>query len=247
MSRIINAFQQYLDGAGNPLINGWLSFYQSGSNSIEKSTYSDSNEATVNANPVQLDSEGRSPDIFGTGSYRVISYSNDTLLNTPLVQIQVKDPVGGTAGTSDFSDWGAGTVYDLGSIVKGDDNNYYESLLSNNENLDPTTEETAWKQIDFLQIWNSTISYDAGDRVTDTIDGFDYISIAGSNLNNQPSTSPSEWDNFAIEASVAGVAAEGDTQVARLEGEGDTQVARLEDEGDTQIALIIAATVSRYS
>lgn len=227
MSRIIEPFKQFFDGAGNPLINGWLRFYQSDSNNVEKATYADSYETSINPNPLQLDSEGRCPDCFGTGTYRVISFSNDTLLNQPLEQLQVKDPVGGSVGTSDFSDWDGATVYDLGSIVKGSDANYYESLTASNGNHNPVTEEAYWQRIVFLYMWNSTINYAVGDRVTDTIDGFDYISKVTPNLNHQPSTSPTYWDNFAVKASAATVAAEGDAQVARVIAEGDTQVARV--------------------
>ncbi len=247
MSRIIEPFKQFFDGAGNPLINGWLSFYQSDSNNVEKATYADSNETSANSNPLQLDSEGRCPDVFGTGSFRVISSSNDTLLNEPAEQIQVRDPVGGSSGTADFSDWSGGTAYDKGNIVKGDDGNYYESLAYGNENHNPTTSPAYWQRVAFLYIWNETINYAVGDRVTDTIDGFDYISKVTPNQNQQPSTQPTYWDNFAVKASAATVEAEGDIQVARVEDEGDTQVGLVEDQGDTQIALVIAATVSRYS
>jgi len=236
MSRLIEPFKQFFDGAGNPLINGWLSFYQTDSNTIEKATYADSNETSANPNPLQLDSEGRCPDCFGTGSYRVITSTNDALLNVPSIQVQVKDPVGGSSGTSDFSDWNGGTVYDLGSIVKGSDGSYYESLAYSNENNDPTTTPTYWQHVAFLYLWNSTINYAVSDRVTDTVDGFDYVSKVTPNVNKLPSSNATYWENWAVKASTAGV-----------EAEGAIQIALVEDEGDTQIARVIAGTITRYS
>jgi len=240
MSRVIQAFAQFFDGAGDPLSNGWISFLESGTNNTLKETYVDSKESFANTNPLQLDAEGRCPNVFGSGSYRAILYTNDPLLNTPLEQIQVFDPVGGVSGTADFTEWNALATYNIGDVVKGSDNKFYESLANDNSNQDPTTATNYWEQLDFIYVWNEYRTYDAGDRVTDPVDGFDYISIAGINLNNIPSATPLKWDNFAIKASAAPVAAEGDIQVARVIAEGDTQEARVISEGDTQDARVIA-------
>ncbi len=248
MSRVIDAFAQYFDGAGEPLVNGWLRFLVSGTNNTDKDTFKDSSENVANTNPVQLDGEGRCPDVFGTGSYRVILYTNDTLLNQPSEQVQVFDPVGGAQGVSDFNDYDASATYDEASIVKGSDGDFYESLSGSNVNNDPTTTPAYWKQIDFLEMWNATITYSIGDRVTDTINGFDYISKIDSNLNNQPSThAVTEWSNFAVDASAAEVATEGAAQIVLIEAAGDSELSQIAAAGDSELSQIGAAGDSELS
>lgn len=50
---------QYFDNNGDPLSGGKLFFYQGGSFSVQKTTYSDSAGTIPNANPIVLDSSGR--------------------------------------------------------------------------------------------------------------------------------------------------------------------------------------------
>jgi hypothetical protein len=93
MARVIAAFSQFFDDAGDPLENGWLKFLVSQTNNTDKDTYYDSNLTILNTNPVQLDAAGRCPDIFGTGAYRIVSYENNPVTNQPGTQVQVFDPV----------------------------------------------------------------------------------------------------------------------------------------------------------
>jgi hypothetical protein len=39
MSRIIDAFTQFFDDDGDPLIDGWLAFKKSGTNNTDKDTF----------------------------------------------------------------------------------------------------------------------------------------------------------------------------------------------------------------
>ena len=121
-----------------------LAFYEPGSTTTAKNTYSDVSEATPNTNPVILDSEGRAGDIFGTGSYRVVSYDSDD------VQIEVFDPVGGTFGRGSFDDWNSEAIYDVSEIVTASDGGYYRSKVAANNNYDPTSSPTQWEQL-FLE------------------------------------------------------------------------------------------------
>lgn len=192
MSRILEAFSQYLDGNGDPLINGWLSFLESGSNNTDKGTFADPSLTVANANPVQLDAEGRVPNVFGTGSYRVVLFENDELLNQPGVQIDQFDPVGGESGAASFSDWDAMSVYDEGDIVTGSGGLYYRSQIPDNENNDPTTDTTNWEEIKFEQVYNANKTYAEFDRVIDN-NGIGYTSLVSGNINNTPSISVDSW------------------------------------------------------
>lgn len=237
MSRIIEPFKQFLDGNGDPLVDGWLRFLVSGTNNTDKATYADSGETIANTNPLQLDAEGRCPNVFGTGTYRVVSYTNDLVDDIPAEQIQSKDPVGGSLGTADFSDWEASNSYDEAFIVVYD-GRFWQSLSFNNLGNPPDTSDEYWKQIDFISYWNATTSYSIGDNVRYLVDGFDYVSLVDTNLNNIPPSSTTDWESFAVAASVAGVQAEGVIQIALVEAEGDTQVARVEAEGDYQFGRL---------
>ena len=196
MGRIIAAFAQFFDGDGDPLADGWLKFLESGSNNTLKNTFSDSVMQIPNTNPVQLDGEGRCPNVYGTGNYRVISYTQNVDDEEEVgEQIQMFDPVtaeGSTIATSGFAfgEWNTTVTYDLGDIVSSG-GNYYRSLILNNLSNNPATSEFAWERVDFIPWWNSSITYSIN-AIIQYDEGL-YISLAGSNLNNNPSSSPTWW------------------------------------------------------
>lgn len=99
MSRIIAPFTQLFDASGDPLIDGWLKFLETGTVDTLKTTYSDSALTIANTNPLQLSSAGRCPDVFGTGIYKVISLENNPVTKLPGEQIQSFDPVSGVTTT----------------------------------------------------------------------------------------------------------------------------------------------------
>lgn len=86
MARINDIFSQALDANGAPLSGGKLYFYDSGT-STPKSTYSDEDLTTPNANPVILDAAGVPGDIFYSGSAKIVLKDADD------VQLRVLDPV----------------------------------------------------------------------------------------------------------------------------------------------------------
>jgi hypothetical protein len=65
-----NGKQTFLDADGNPLSGGFVYMYQP-STTTPKDTWQDSAEATLNANPIELDMAGRAV-IYGNGVYRQI-------------------------------------------------------------------------------------------------------------------------------------------------------------------------------
>lgn len=189
MGRVIQAFEQFFADDGSPLALGWLRFTESGTNNTDKNTFADENLSTPNANPLQLDAAGRCPDVFGTGKYRVTSFTNDPEdEDSPGEQIQVKDPVlaetsGAGGGQAGFEAWSNVTTYQLGDIVYYN-NVLYRSIIVDNLNNNPAIEDAAWEQVDFLRYWNENITYAADDLVI--YSGNLYLSKAGSNLNYQP-------------------------------------------------------------
>lgn len=181
MPRLIDAFAQFFDDAGKPLVNGKLKFVESGTNNTDKDTFKDINEDIANSNPVILDGAGRCPNVFGTGSYNVISFTSDD------VQIQQFDPVGGDDADGAFSTWNAITAYGQGgdNIVTADDGLYYRSIIPNNQNNNPASSPESWEQVKFLGVWNTNQTYVAAD-ITIAGNGLLYSSNTASNSGNDP-------------------------------------------------------------
>jgi cytoskeletal protein CcmA (bactofilin family) len=78
--------EQYFTNDGEPLSGGKIYFYQGGSFTIQRNTYSDATGNTLNTNPIVLNSAGRANvDVFGevTGSYNIVlATSDDTILQS---------------------------------------------------------------------------------------------------------------------------------------------------------------------
>jgi hypothetical protein len=191
MPRVIDAFAQFFDGDGDPLRYGWLYFLVSGTNNTEKDTYADIGEETLNTNPLQLDGEGRCPNVYGTGAYRVISYQNDEADDSPGQMIQMFDPVGGSSEGGYFSDWNAIDTYPEGFIVVGDDGSIYRAL-EGNQGYAPSLNDERWEELEFVRYYNQYVVYSAGDVARDKSTGIDYISQVDENLGNTPSIDTGE-------------------------------------------------------
>lgn len=155
MARIIAAFTQFFDNAGNPLIDGKLQFLESGTNDTDKNTFKDAalTPGMENTNPVILDGAGRLAfSVFGTGTYNVILFNSDD------VQIQQFDPVGATTSGSQFSVWLATETYDKGDIVRATDNEYYQSFINDNNNNNPISNPTTWDLITIVKSYIANAS-----------------------------------------------------------------------------------------
>lgn len=203
MGRVIAAFAQFFDGTGAPLSRGWLRFTESGTNNTDKNTYFDAVYQIPNNNPLQLDSEGRCPNVFGTGDYRVVLFENDPEdEDSPGEQIQLFDPVTAEAAAStgggggSFEIWDAGTEYDLYDIVTYN-TDYYRSLTASNLNNNPAIETSFWEKIDFVHFYNATITYSAGALIRYNYNL--YISKQSLNAGNDPESSPAWWRPVATE------------------------------------------------
>jgi hypothetical protein len=177
MSRSLNPTPQFFDNAGEPLAFGKMYYYESGTND-DKSTYADVNESTLNTNPVILTGDGRLPNVFFTGSAKMILTDADD------VQYWERDPVTSTESSSFGDQWDAVSIYDKNDVVSIG-TILYVSLIDSNQNKNPASINTAWTQFDLLKRWNVNESYKVRDPVIGT-DGAIYTSIISSNLGNDP-------------------------------------------------------------
>ena len=131
MARLINALEQLLDDNGDPLASGLLDFYESGGSTVRKTTYADSAETILNANPLEINGDGTVPNVFGTGTYRVVVRTAEG------AQLRQRDPIGGDTSLSFGSDWLSTTVYGLADVVK-EDGQYWESQTAANAGNQPS-------------------------------------------------------------------------------------------------------------
>jgi hypothetical protein len=150
MSRLIDSFEQILDGSGNPLEFGLLDFFVSGSSDVRRKTYADAAETIENSNPVVLGGDGRCPNVFGTGTYNVI------LRTAAGAQLLARDPVGGSDSLTFGADWVASTSYSATDQVR-DDGNYWQSVTNLNQGNQPSLNDGSnWLKTDFLNITVNT-------------------------------------------------------------------------------------------
>ncbi len=180
-------FDQYLDNAGEPLVEGKLYFYESGT-TTPKTTFADINNSIPNTNPVLLSAAGRQPNIFFDGVAKCI------LANNSDVQIAVRDPVGET--DTDFGDqWVATKIYSATDVVLGSDGTFYRSLINGNQNNNPVTTTGYWTLLYSVE-WNQGITYKVGAVVT--YEGNTYQSLQNSNLNQNPASVTAYWAPLAF-------------------------------------------------
>jgi hypothetical protein len=111
MARLGSIGTQYLDANGDPLGGGKLFFYAPGTTDLAV-TYSDEAQTTANANPVVLDAAGRQPDIFYTGSLKIVLTDSDDVV------VQERDPVSPAAGAAAWT-WNTAQQDDAFTAVIG--------------------------------------------------------------------------------------------------------------------------------
>ena len=187
MSRFGSLGTQYFDSAGDPLINGLIYTYETGTTTL-KDTYADFTLLTLNANPVVLTAAGRQPNIWFNGSAKMI------LATSAGVQIEVRDPVGTEAGVNvSFSEWSSGDTFLIGDLVRGSDGYYYVSLTGANTGNDPISTPASWTRVKFIRSYNSVETYAIGDIAQAATNGLLYISLTDSNTGNEPSGDAVNW------------------------------------------------------
>lgn len=196
MSRVIAAFSQFFDGEGEPLANGFLRFLERDTNNTNKNTYADADQTIPNANPLQLDAEGRCPNAFGQGIYRVDLYTYNPVTGLPGELIQSFDPVfaeyTSIGASGNFAEWDSGVIYAVGQIVIRN-GLYYRSIDAGNIGNDPETAPDHWEEITFLRYWNTNVTYQTDAVVVHNSQL--YFSLADSNQGNDPTSSPTWWDS----------------------------------------------------
>ena len=190
MARYNDPVTQYNDDSGDPLVSGFLYFYESGTTTF-KDTYKDSAFTIKNTNPVELGGAGRIPNIFLDGNYRVVLTTKNGLTE----QIWERDPVFGSNDVGQFADWDIQLTYNRGDVVKASDDNYYQSITDGNLGLDPISNPSSWEQLFFITVWNTNQTYSI-DNIVQRF-GFLYRSITSSNQGNPPESSPTEWEEQA--------------------------------------------------
>ncbi len=125
--------QFFYQGTNQPLTGGLMYFYVHGSTLTPKDTYSDNGLSVPNSNPVVLSSSGVLPNVFLSGSYRVILKDKDGVQQWDRDSINsVADLVGNT--------WDSTLAYGMGAtnIVYASDGVYYISIQPNNLGHDPS-------------------------------------------------------------------------------------------------------------
>jgi len=203
MARFGSLDTQYFDDAGNPLVNGKVYFYETGT-TTPKATYADINYNIPNSNPVILTAAGRQPNIFFDGVAKaILTKSDDT-------QVLVRDPVGDTASTFGNA-WIASKDYNANDVVQGSDGQFYVSLINGNVNNNPVSTTGSWTFLYSVE-WNAGTTYKLGSVVTYLT--IVYQSLQNSNLNQNPLSAPSFWvpiqlawnssATYAINANVVG-------------------------------------------
>jgi len=188
MARFGTIGDQFSDDSGNPLVNGKLEFFESGT-TTQKNTYADINLTIPNTNPVILTGAGRQPNIFFDGSARVVLSKNDD------TQIEVRDPIGSSDSDGVFSSWNALTTYNTSNIVEASDGLFYISITDGNQGNDPTSSPANWTEIRFTRQWNVNESYSI-ERIVAASNGLLYKSVVNNNLGNDPilDTTNTNWE-----------------------------------------------------
>ncbi len=189
MARFGSIGTQYFDNSGDPLINGELYFYESGT-TTDKPVYQDINQTVAHAQPVLLDAAGRQPNIFFDGAAKCV------LETSASVQIEVRDPVPNASTAQDaFADWNALTDYDEGALVKGSDDLYYKSINAANLNNNPVTSSGYWQLVGFVNTYDAVQDYFVDQIAVDS--GVLYVCIQDG-TGQTPASSPTYWTSLNI-------------------------------------------------
>jgi len=142
--------------------NSTLNFFRSGTNTVLV-TYKDQFETIQNVIDVRADSFGNLPNIFFSGSAKVLFFDEFDQ------QYAARDPVGGEKELGSFVLWDTVVEYDKNNIVVGSDGKFYISLSNGNVGNDPTTDETQWKEWPPITRWNTNVTYIIGEVVQSSL------------------------------------------------------------------------------
>lgn len=179
MARFGSLGTQYFDDAGDPLIKGFIKFEESGGG-VDKDTFADVGLSIKNANPVPLSGAGRQPNIFFNGPARAV------LFTSAMVQIEVRDPVGGESAEGQFSAYNDITIYNKNNIRLASDGNFYIAIEDGIQGDNPIDGSGQWSQVPLIRVWNILEAYNASDNDVVLRGGLLYTSVTDDNLGNDP-------------------------------------------------------------
>lgn len=194
MARYIDPVPQYLDSNGEPLVNAKLYFFKSGTNT-PLATFADKDQTIPNTHPVELNAAADVPNVFYSGSAKVILTYDKPELSQFGIQRWERDPVGGENELGNFELHDNSVIYDRNDITQGSDGKFYLSLIDGNQGNDPTTSPESWEEIRFIGVWNTNINYSVGD-VVQTSEGYLWRSVIGGNISNDPNSD--DGTNWAV-------------------------------------------------
>lgn len=183
-NRYVDPRPQYLDDAGDPLIEGKVFIYNSGS-SVFKDLFFDINKKDKAPNPVILTASGRMKNTFFDGSAKAV------LTNADESQFWNIDPINSSTGEGQFSDWNSVSVFNVPDIVIGGDDLFYMSITNNNQG-NAVTDTLNWSQIKFTGVYNANETYSIND-IAQGSDGLLYVSKTNSNAGNDPVSDVTNW------------------------------------------------------
>lgn len=185
-SRLLEAFEQFLNDDGTPIADGQLRFLVAGSTGTTafQDTFSDINLQSANANPLPIQASGRIPAVWVPDLFYRIRYER-----TDGTLIKEADYVGSPETQGQFGAWNNETVYTIDKIVYYS-GKFYRSNVGGNQDKQPDI-SSEWSELDIPEKYNATVTYGLHKLVYDA--GILYVSSQAANLNHAPATNPNWW------------------------------------------------------
>lgn len=198
MGRLISGDNQYGDDAGSPATGCKIYFFESGDMTTPKTTYSDEAMTTANTHPVLADGWGRQPDIWFEGRAWMRVFDADDVLLFEIDPIVAPGSGSGGGGGGDYTDndvwrwWLASTTFSEDSlVVDPTTQRWYQSRVDDNLN-NALTDTDYWTEIGPIYIWDTKREFKVNDFAY--YSGLLYRSKVGTNTNNNPITSKTQWE-----------------------------------------------------
>jgi len=165
--------------------NGSISFKDANTN-LDKITFKDELETIPNPLSVPVNANGNIENVFFSGSATVIYLDSDS------VQYASRTPVGEEVGIGNFTEWSVNINYNKPDITIGSNDKFYQSIVDGNQGNDPTSSPTSWKEIRFIGVWNTNVTYEIG-VVVQTTDGVLWRSLTATAGNNPSTDDGTNW------------------------------------------------------
>ncbi len=185
-SRLIEAFEQFLNDDGTPIADGQLRFLVAGSTgtSAYQDTFSDINLSNPNPNPLPIQATGRIPAVWVPDLYYRIRYEH-----TDGTLIKEVDYVGSPETQGQWGAWNNETVYTIDKIVYYSGKFYRSNTGGNQDNQPDISSE--WSELDVPEKYSNTVNFGLHNLAYEN--GILYVSMQPDNLNHAPSTSHAWW------------------------------------------------------